>query len=218
VEPPRNVAHVVSVNVGHVRHVEYRGRDETTAIFKEPTTGRVAVTTETFGSDEQADRVAHGGPDRVAYTYAVEDLQWWEQQLDRVVGPGSMGENLTTVGLDITNASIGEQWRIGSVVFEVAALRTPCFKLGIRMGIDGFSSQFARARRPGAYLRVVEPGDVGRDDTIDIVRRPDHGVTMVLVADAYHRDHSLAARLLDAPQLDDVWRAWAEETVAAATR
>lgn len=206
-------AMVVSVNIGHVEHVDHHGRDETTAIFKRPTHERVAVTTETFGADEQADRVAHGGPDRIAYAYAAEDLEWWESQLNRDVGPGSMGENLTLAGVDITNALIGERWRVGTAVFEVSGLRTPCFKLGIRMGIEAFSVRFAKARRPGAYLRVIEPGEVGAGDPVEVVHRPDHGVTMVLVADAYHRDHSLAARLLDAPELQAGWREWAEQTI-----
>jgi MOSC domain-containing protein YiiM len=200
---------VESVNIGSIEEVQYRGRVETTAIFKRPTVDRVEVAVDAFGTDEQADRRAHGGPDRIVYAYAIEDLAWWEQQLGRAVPPSSMGENLTTSGLDITNALIGERWRIGTAIVEVSALRTPCFKLGIRMGIDGFSSQFAKARRPGAYLRVAQPGAVAAGDAIEVVERPDHGVTMLMVADAYHRDNSLARRLLDAPQLDEGWREWA---------
>jgi len=44
--------------------------------------------------------------------------------------------------------------------------------------------------------------------------QPDHGVTMLMRADAYHRDNSLARRLLDAPQLHGGWREWAIETAA----
>lgn len=207
-------ARVVSVNIGSIRTVEYRGRDETTAIFKEPTTERIVVDASSFGTDRQADLTVHGGPNRVAYAYAGEDLAWWSGELGRELEPGSMGENLTTGGLDITGASVGERWRVGTTVFELCGLRTPCFKLGIRMGIDAFSVQFARARRPGAYLRVIEPGDLAAGDPIEVIDRPDHGVTMGVFADAYHRDHALAARLLDVAALDEEWRAWAIERVA----
>jgi MOSC domain-containing protein YiiM len=205
---------VESVNIGSIEEVRYRGRIETTAIFKRPTSDRVDVTVDMFGNDQQADRKAHGGPDRIVYAYALEDLAWWEEQLGRAVPPSSMGENLTTSGLDITNAVIGERWRIGTAIVEVSALRTPCFKLGIRMGIDAFSVEFANSRRPGAYLRVTQPGNVAAGDAIEVVDQPDHGVTMLMLADAYHRDNSLARRLLDAPQLDDGWREWAAETAA----
>lgn len=208
-------ARLESVNVGAIEEVSYRGRTETTAIFKRPTVDPVALTTDSFGPDQHADLSNHGGPDRVAYAYALEDLAWWAEQLGRPVPPGSMGENLTTSGLDVTNALIGERWAIGSAIVEVSSLRTPCFKLGIRMGIDAFSVQFSKARRPGAYLRVVRPGTVSVGDAIEIVSRPDHGVTMLTVADAYHRDHALASRLLDAPQLGGGWREWAAEAVAA---
>ncbi|MET0910755.1 MAG: MOSC domain-containing protein [Ilumatobacteraceae bacterium] len=208
-------ARIVSVNIGAVREVSYLGRTETTAIFKEPTLDVVTVTTAAFGDDRQADLRVHGGPDRVAYAYAAEDLAWWAGELEREVPPGSMGENLTTSGIDITNAVIGEQWQAGTVTFEVAGLRTPCFKLGIRMGIARFSTRFAAAGRPGAYLRVTKPGAVAVGDTIEIVNRPAHGVTMATLADAYHRDPSLAARLLDAPELDDGWRDWARQQAGA---
>jgi len=205
-----------SVNIGVVEVVEHRGRRETTGIFKQPTAEEVVVTATTFGADVQADRRAHGGPDRVAYAYASEDLEWWADELGRPVPPGSMGENLTTEGLDVTGALIGERWRIGTVLFEVAALRTPCFKLGIRMGIRAFSSQFASAGRPGAYLRVIEPGRLSVNQPIRTDRRPDHGVTMAMLADAYHRDRAIAPRLLDAPELSDQWRQWALEQIGRA--
>jgi MOSC domain-containing protein YiiM len=209
-------ARCTSVNIGAIREVPYLARTETTGIFKEPTTATVAVTEEAFGDDQQADLVAHGGPHRVAYAYASEDLAWWASELDREVGPGSIGENLTTTGLDVTNAVIGEQWRIGSTTFQVCGLRTPCHKLGIRMGMPHFSTRFADAGRPGAYLRVIEPGSVTAGDSIVVVDTPSHGVTMALLADAYHRDPSLIARVLEAPELEPGWKQWAAERAGPA--
>lgn len=202
---------VTSVNVGKIEEVPHRGHLTRTGIFKRPVEHRVAVTADHFGDDVQADRKAHGGPDRVAYAYAGEDLQWWGEQLGRAVPAAAMGENLTTSHLDIAGASIGERWLIGSTVFEVAGLRTPCFKLAIRMGEPAFVKRFVDAGRPGAYLRVVQAGEVGAGDAIEVVQRPAHGVTMALLARAYHHDHSLASRLLAAPELAEDWREWAVE-------
>ncbi len=200
---------VVSVNVGSIEAFDHLGRHVTTAIAKQPVVGRVASAGVNLMGDDQADRSAHGGPDRAVYAYASEDLAWWATELARAVEPGAMGENLTTAGIDVTGAVIGERWRVGRLTVEVTSPRVPCFKLGIRMGDVHFPRQFAHAGRPGAYLRIVEHGDVGAGDPVTVLDRPDHGVTIDLVARAYHDDHSLAGRLLDAPQLGGGWPDWA---------
>jgi MOSC domain-containing protein YiiM len=202
-------AELVSVNVSEIRVVAHAGRDVPTGIFKRPVAGRVVVRGVNLAGDDQADRRAHGGPDRAVYAYAAEDLEWWAHELDRTAAPGAMGENLTLRGIDVTNAVIGERWQVGSAVFEATSPRVACFKLGIRMGEPGFPQRFSHARRPGAYLRIVEEGDIGAGDRVEVVARPAHGVTVGLVADAYHDDHALAARLLDAPALAEGWRGWA---------
>jgi MOSC domain-containing protein YiiM len=200
---------VVSVNVGGVKTVDDRGRQVSTAIGKQPVVGRVASVGVNLVGDDQADRRVHGGPDRAVYAYAIEDLEWWAATLNRDVPPASMGENLTTRGVDITGAVIGERWRIGRLTLEVASPRIPCYKLGIRMGDPAFPERFARAGRPGAYLRIIEHGDVGAGDAIVVVHRPGHGVTVALVAHAYHDDRRLAGRLLEAPALGEGWPEWA---------
>ena len=210
--PP--LPHVRSVNVGPIETVQHHGRTVTTAIAKRPVGGRVATSGVNLVGDEQADRTVHGGPDRAVYAYAAEDLDWWTADVGRLVGPGAMGENLTTAGLAVTDAVVGERWRLGTLTLEVTAPRVPCFKLGIRMGDPRFPPRFARAGRPGAYLRIIEHGEVAAGDPIVVTDRPDHGVTVGLVARAYHVDHTLAARLLEAPQLGAGWPEWARRHVA----
>ena len=167
--------------------------------------------------DDQADRSVHGGPDKAVYAYASEDLAWWAEGLGQPVEPGSFGENLTTAGIDRSEAVIGERWAIGSTLLEVSQPRVPCFKLGIRMGDPTFPRRFAQAGRPGAYLRVVAEGSLRAGDVIRPVSRPVHGVTVGLVTRAYHRDHSLAARILEAPELPEPWVGWARNVLRART-
>lgn len=205
---------VVSVNVGALRTVEHHGRTVTTGIFKVPVVGRVATHGDSVTGDHQADLKAHGGPERALYAYASEDLAWWSEQVGTEVVPGSMGENLTTQGIDVTNARVGERWRAGTVLVEVSAPRIPCFKLGIRMSDERFPQRFAQARRPGAYLRIAEHGELGAGDPVVVVQRPSHDVTVALVATAYHDDRSLAPLLLEAPQLPAYWRDWVSEHTA----
>jgi MOSC domain-containing protein YiiM len=130
------------------------------------------------------------------------------------LGTAPFGENLTTVGLDVNEARIGEQWAIGSALLEVRQSRQPCFKLGLRMGDPGFVRAFAKADRPGAYLAILEEGEIGAGDAIETVERPDHDVTVRLMHRALLHDHALLADLLRAPQLMPEWREYALEWTA----
>ena len=128
------------------------------AIGKAPVEGRVRVEGVNVEGDDQADRRVHGGPDKAVYAYAREDAAFWAGELGRELGPGAFGENLTTEGLDVSGAVVGERWRIGDVELEVCQPRLPCNKLALRMGEPLMVKRFAQASRPGAYLRIAVEG------------------------------------------------------------
>lgn len=205
---------LVSLNVGAARTLDFRGLQVATAIWKVPVGGPLRAGGVNLAGDDQADRSVHGGHDKAIYAYAQEDLAWWAAELGRAVGPGTFGENLTTSGIDVTGAVVGEHWAVGSAVLEVSQPRTPCFKLGIRMGDQHFPPRFAAAGRPGAYLRIVTEGDIAPGDAIRVLSRPRHGITVGLVERAYHADRSLVPRLLDAPELTESWIDWAHNVLA----
>jgi len=213
-------AQLVSVNAGRPRTVPWRGGPDTvtSAIWKQPVGGRVPVRGVNLDGDDQADRTVHGGPDKAVYAYGVDDYLLWAAELGRALDPGTFGENLTIDGLDVSNALIGERWRIGSVILEVSQPRVPCYKLGLRMDDPEFPRRFAAAERPGAYLRIIQEGTLGVGDQVSVESRPTHGVTAALVARAYHSDHRLAPRLLDVPELSASWHEWAERVVSHANR
>ncbi|MBJ7332682.1 MAG: MOSC domain-containing protein [Solirubrobacteraceae bacterium] len=200
---------VVSVNVGTPKQIGVRkSRPVMSSIDKREAPGPHRVEGVNVAGDEQADLRVHGGPDKAVYAYASEDTAWWAGQLGRDLWPGAFGENLTTAGMDCTNAIIGERWRIGSVLFEVCQPRQPCFKLGLHLEDPKLLKRFAQASRPGAYLRILEPGTLQAGDGIKVLHVPDHGVTIRLVADAVLLDHGLAALAAQAPELPDGLRAW----------
>ncbi|MEO8561874.1 MAG: MOSC domain-containing protein [bacterium] len=201
---------VISVNVGAIREVEWRGDIVATAIWKEPVDGRIALRGVNFAGDDQADRTVHGGPDKAVYAYAREDYDYWREHERVDTAPGLFGENLTVEGIDLAGALIGEQWRVGSTILEIAQIRLPCFKLGIRLGDPRFPRRFQKARRMGAYLRVVEEGDVGGGDSIAVIYRPEHGITLGAMLDALD-DETAARRLLGAGYLPAFWRRIAAE-------
>jgi MOSC domain-containing protein YiiM len=199
------------VNVGGPRQVGTGRRTVTTSIWKQPVTGRVAVRGVNVDGDDQADRRVHGGPDKAVYAYAAEDAAWWAEQLGRDLGPAPFGENLTTSGLDVSEARIGERWLVGTALLEVRQSRTPCYKLGLRMGDPAFVKAFAQATRPGAYLGIVREGELAAGDPIDVVHRPGHDVTVRLMHRALLQDRDLLGQLLAAPELMPEWRAFVRE-------
>lgn len=206
------VQRVLSVNVGIAREFEYNGGPAKSAIWKSPVAGRIAARGVNLDGDDQADRRAHGGPDKAIYAFAVEDAQWWAQKMGRSFAHGEFGENLTTEGVEVNSAVVGERWRIGTTLLEVSEPRIPCWRLGVRMNDPAFPRRFAEAMRPGAYLRIVAEGNVGAGDDIQVIDRPDHTLTIRDVFRIYTRDRDEVERLLSVPQMSQSWRRWANDS------
>lgn len=177
------------------------GRKQRSGIDKKPRSERITTGEHQLDGDNICDRKHHGGPDQAVYAYAAEDARWWAAQLDRAVPPGAFGENFTTSGVDVTNAVVGELWSIGSAVFQVSVPRIPCRVFAAFWDVPHLVKRFTAAGRPGAYLRIHTAGAVGAGDPIEIIHRPEHGVTIAETFRALSGDHSLAGRLLTAPEL-----------------
>lgn len=202
---------LLSVNIGCPRPNPWKGLSST-GIDKRPVDGPVAVTapgpkgTGAVGlaGDRVYDVKHHGGADQAVYAYAREDLDDWGAELGRPLANGAFGENLTTLGLDVNAALIGERWRIGpDVLLEVSCARIPCRTFQGWLGRDGWIKRFTRAALPGAYLRVIEPGDIRAGDPVEIMHRPDHDVTVALVFRAMTVEGDLLPRLLAADALPE---------------
>ncbi len=193
-------ARLASVNVVHALVPDKP--TTRTAIDKRPVTGPVRVERLGVVGDQQVDRKDHGGPDKAVYAYAAEDLAWWAQSLNRDLSPGRFGENFTTSGLDVTNALIGEQWRVGpEVVVQVTMPRIPCSTFQRWMAEPQWVKRFFAHGAPGAYLRVVREGDVAAGDVVEVVDRPDHGITIAETFELQDADPARLRRLLEEPDL-----------------
>jgi MOSC domain-containing protein YiiM len=141
----------------------------------------------------------HGGTHQAVYAFQREDLDRWAERLNRELPNGFFGENLTTSGIDISDARIGERWRIGSdVELAVTGPRIPCSTFRGWVGEQGWVKMFTAEARPGAYLRVVTPGSIGAGDWIEVTHRPDHDVTVSMVFRAETTERDLLPRLLAA--------------------
>jgi MOSC domain-containing protein YiiM len=211
----RTVGRILSVNVGQpVPLLTRRGRTVHSAIVKAPVAGRVRVAGINVAGDEQADRRVHGGPDKAVYAYASEDVAWWEAELGGRLAPAAFGENLTLEGIDVSGAVVGERWRAGGVELEVCQPRLPCFKLAARFGDPQMVRRFGEAGRPGAYLRIVAPGELGAGDPVEVLSRPEHGVTVALVSRAIMLDETLLGAAAVAPELPPALADWMRQRAA----
>ncbi|MFC7840886.1 MOSC domain-containing protein [Streptomyces sp. NPDC057382] len=199
---------LLSVNLGRAKAVTYTDNPAgVTGIDKRPVDGPVRVSAPgpkgVGGSGLAGDAVCklqhHGGDDQAVYAMAREDLDEWERELGRTLAHGAFGENLTTRGLDVSGALIGERWRIGpEVVLEITSGRIPCRTFQGHLDEKGWVKRFTRRGAPGAYLRVIEPGEIRAGDAVEIVHRPGHDVTVALAFRASTTERTLLPRLLAA--------------------
>ncbi len=204
---------VLSVNLARVRPNPHQGGEALTGIEKLPTSEPVLVRApgskqDGLGSglvgDTVCDRDHHGGDSQAVYAYAREDLDHWESVLGRPLVCGVFGENLTTTSCDVNGALIGERWRVGDQVeLAVSAPRIPCGTFRGWIAERGWLRTFAQAARPGSYLRVLTPGQVRAGDSITVVHRPDHGVTVERVFRAATLEPELLPSILAATELEE---------------
>ncbi|NNC66852.1 MAG: MOSC domain-containing protein [Gammaproteobacteria bacterium] len=204
-------AKVLSVNVGTPREFEYKNRNAKSAIWKSPVTGRIAARGVNLDGDDQADRVAHGGYNKAVYAYAIEDIAWWEQQVGQTIHYGVFGENVTTHGISVNEALVGERWEVGTTILEVSEPRIPCWRLGVRMEDKTFPRQFTQALRPGSYLRIIVEGDIGANDEINVIAKPDHDLSVRDVFRIFTHNREEFARILEVEQMSADWKRWATD-------
>jgi MOSC domain-containing protein YiiM len=205
--------HVVSVNVATPETVLWKGREFLTAIRKAPQSGQTQISGVNAAGDDQADRTVHGGPSKAIYAYAVEDYDWWASVQGVSPRPGLFGENLTTNGIDLSGALIGERWRIGTSLLEVSEPRLPCYKLGFALDDAAFPRKFAAALRPGAYFRIVEEGVAWPGCEARLEHKPsDHAISSAEVMRIRLFAHGERAKLATVEGLSLAYKGWAQLT------
>ena len=173
-----------------------------TGIDKRPVDGPVLLDRLGVAGDHVMNTAVHGGADQAVYAYSAEDAAWWADSLSRAITPGNFGENLTTTGISLGDAVIGERWSVGTdALLEVSRPRIPCSVFAGFWDVPDLIKRFTVRAHPGCYLRVIAPGPVRAGDPITVVSRPSHGVTIEVVFRALTLSPELLPRVLDAPEL-----------------
>ena len=210
---------LVSVNVGAPTSASWADADDgRSGIDKRPAAGPVRVAPAGVVGDFIGNLRVHGGADQAAYAYAREDAAWWERELGHEIRPGAFGENLSTQGVDVTGAVIGERWAAGTALLEVSMPRTPCTVFAGFWDVPDLIKRFTAHGAPGAYLRVVRAGVVTAGDPVEVVDRPAHGVTIGTTFRALNGEPELLPALLAATQLPKAVRDKVHRRLTGAVR
>jgi len=211
---------LLSVNVSLPKTIDHRGKTVTTGIFKEPVDGRVMLRALNLDGDGQADLIGHGGKFRAVYVYSYDNYAYWKRELGRTdFAFGQFGENFTVEGMLDDAVHVGDIFRVGGALVEVTQPRVPCFKLAIRMGLEGFQNILLSSNRIGFYLRVIEEGEVGAGDVIEPVKTDPRRMTVgkvnnLLYFDLGNLEDSRKALRIKA--LSPGWRGSFEDRLAKA--
>ena len=207
--------HIVSVNVSLPREVTWRGTRVATGIFKEPVAGAVILRTLNLDGDRQADLSVHGGPSKAVYVYLVDHYAYWRNEFPAMPLPwGMFGENLTAEWMREDRLHIGDRFRVGSAEVVVTQPRLPCYKLGIKFRRQDIIKRFLASGRTGFYLAVVREGTVESGDTVELLERERHSVTVADITRLYAYDKTnreLLTRAVQVLALPEGWRAYFQE-------
>lgn len=203
---------LISVNVGLPRVVMYNGDPVSTGIFKTPVIGRVMLRTLNLDGDRQADLSVHGGPTKAVYVYPSEHYEYWKSELPKMALPcGMFGENFTSAGLFKSELNIGDKFSVGSAVVMVTEPRMPCYKLGIRFGRPDIVKRFLASERTGFYFAVLQEGEVGAGDPIELIESSEHSVRVSDITQLYIREKhnvGLLHRAIEVEALPESWRSY----------
>jgi MOSC domain-containing protein YiiM len=201
---------LISVNVGLPRVVMSNGEPVSTGIFKEPLPGRIMLRTLNLDGDRQADLSVHGGPSKAVYVYPSEHYDYWKHELPEMKLPwGMFGENFTTAGLFESELNIGDKFQVGSAVVMVTEPRMPCYKLGIKFGRSDIVKKFLASERTGFYFAVLQEGEVGAGDRIELIEGSKRSVKVRDITQLYTREKhnvGLLRRAMEVEALPDSWK------------
>lgn len=201
---------VVALSVSTPRTIEYNGKPVETGFFNEPVDGKRMVWKLNIDGDEQADLKVHGGPDKAVYAFPHEHYPFYED----AHGPGPFrfgyfGENLTTTGMSEDVVRIGDRYRIGGALFEVTQPRSPCFKFGVRLAAREAIQSCLNSGKTGFYFRVIEEGELGAGDVINLIKKDETAPTVEETHRLYYFDKmnvDALQRAVRCEALKDVWR------------
>ena len=202
---------VLTVNItGIVHEGEWTGSEGKTGIDKRAAQGPIHFANDEVSGDVVVDRNHHGGYDQAVYVYAREDADWWEKELGQSIANGRFGENLTTTGIDVNQALVGERWKIGTTILEVSQPRIPCRVFAGFWQRPTLIKEFMAAGKPGTYLRIIQEGHISAGDEIEVISKPAHNVSIADLYAAKNGERSKVEEIAAVKELSAKYQEWAQ--------
>lgn len=195
---------------GQIIRIDDEG--QSTAIYKQPVAGAIALGGEGLSGDAQADRRVHGGPEKAVHHYAAENYARLAARFPAIAAallPGSIGENVSTLGWDERKVCIGDVFRLGSARVQVSQPRSPCWKIDHRYATPGMARHIAESGLTGWYYRVLETGEVAPGDAFALLDHPPGAIPLATLWQLWGEHRPPIERLLhaaEAPGLTPGWR------------
>ncbi|RAV20642.1 MOSC domain-containing protein [Paenibacillus contaminans] len=205
---------IISLNVGKPAYIAYNGKTVSTGINKTSTAERLFLSATNFDGDGQADLKHHGGPDKAVCVYCIEHYPYWERELQREMGLGAFGENLTVTGLTEPTVHIGDTFLLGEAVVQISQPRQPCFKLAVKYGVPDMPVKVQNTGYTGYYFRVLEEGYVSKESRLTRLAADGGGISVEFANRIMHHDKENmdgVRRILAVTALSASWRATFEK-------
>ena len=200
----------IALFVGGIKPLPESGRPS--GIYKDPVLEPIEIGHTGFAGDQQADRKVHGGPEKAVHLYPASHYARLARQFPEIAAsltPGSLGENLSTQDLDETDVRIGDVWQLGTAKLQVCQPRNPCWKIDERFACDGMAIYIAKNLLTGWYWRVVAPGQVSPNDSLDLIEPAIDQTTLheaMLLWQAHRPNLAALERLANTPGIASGWK------------
>lgn len=167
-----------STNLAEPTTIIFDGEEINTGIYKTPTNQPIFLGIETVDGDEVSDRENHGGEFKACYLFSENHYDYWQNLYPNLNWDyGMFGKNLTVSDLDETKTHIGDIYKIGDAIVQITQPREPCYKFGVKFGIQKVLKQFVKHGRPGAYVRVLNEGFVKTGYYLDLIKKAENSIT-----------------------------------------
>ncbi len=200
---------IQSLNIGLPKKELFHGKEYITGICKQPVTIPLMLTKLGFKGDGVGDVKHHGGIDKAACVYAIENYLYWEKILERKMPQAAFGENFSVTDMKEDHVCIGDIYQAGAARVQVSQPRQPCSTLAARYGREDFVKLVVDSGRTGFYFKVLEEGMVEAGDSLQLIEQDPRRVSVAFANQIFHHDRKNLEgieRVLSVTALSESWQ------------
>jgi len=200
---------IESLNIGFPQKETFYGKTFHTGIRKRPVSGPLYLKKLGFDGDGVADLKNHGGQDKAVCVYSLDHYPYWEEILGTKLNPPAFGENLSVSRLKEDDVCLGDTFQLGTAVVQISQPRQPCKKLTALYGRNDLVKLVVNSGYTGFYLRVLKVGRVEAGNTLVLLKKEYHQISVAYANQIYHHDRKNregVESILAVSTLSDSWK------------